>query len=494
MQPKAKATDIAFVKIHPAIGIARLGNSPSGFFIGPEVPGVFPDPKGGFKDTQGRIKRQAARFRIFGYDKKGKLIREIDGKEAEISWTVHLANGKSAWKRFSGLSGNTALRNKGIKERPLLIIDPGPRSLSGSNRKARFDTGKFMGVGVPLGEARTDEQGRLLVLGGSGAASSPENKPLTTYANNDGWHDDVSDGPVSARVTFKSGGKSFEAAGAWVICAPPRFAPHLDNVVTLYDVCLQIAVDRFGFKLPAKPSFRSDVKPILERGMNTRWVTAMIPKAHAHGTLTRPASHASPAASRKAIFSRLRDPALAFAEESESDMPMLWSDHYKQGASQPLTRIQYGIMKKWAEGKFIDDRAAPEGPPPGITPEGLDRAAIENCVGAAFYPGIEAGWFLRDKAAFSEPFRLEAGKLEAGDLTKQMAVPWQADFYECTQEGEYAWWPAARPDDVFPEAGGSQVPWIRKHIKSAKDMVRKWHRLGFIVKKGERYVETERKP
>jgi hypothetical protein len=28
------------LRIHPAIGIARVGRSPEGFFIGPEIPGV----------------------------------------------------------------------------------------------------------------------------------------------------------------------------------------------------------------------------------------------------------------------------------------------------------------------------------------------------------------------------------------------------------------------------------------------------------------------
>ena len=67
---------IETIKIHPAIGIARLGNSATGFFIGPECPGLDTRPKGGYKDPQGRVKRQAARFRVFGYDKKGKLVRE----------------------------------------------------------------------------------------------------------------------------------------------------------------------------------------------------------------------------------------------------------------------------------------------------------------------------------------------------------------------------------------------------------------------------------
>ena len=44
-------------KIHPAIGIARVGNSPDEFFIGPERIGEDPNPPGGFKDAQCRVKR-----------------------------------------------------------------------------------------------------------------------------------------------------------------------------------------------------------------------------------------------------------------------------------------------------------------------------------------------------------------------------------------------------------------------------------------------------
>ena len=75
---------IETIKIHPAIGIARLGNSPTGFFIGPEKPDVHPRPQGGYKDAQHRIKRQAARFRLFGYDKNGKFVKEITSADAQI--------------------------------------------------------------------------------------------------------------------------------------------------------------------------------------------------------------------------------------------------------------------------------------------------------------------------------------------------------------------------------------------------------------------------
>lgn len=54
---------IASVGIYPPIGIARVGNSidpniGSGWYYGPEVPGRYNEPPGGFKDTTGAVKRQ----------------------------------------------------------------------------------------------------------------------------------------------------------------------------------------------------------------------------------------------------------------------------------------------------------------------------------------------------------------------------------------------------------------------------------------------------
>ena len=39
---------IAYCKIHAAIGIGRVGNSPDSYFIGPEVPGFWATPVGGY--------------------------------------------------------------------------------------------------------------------------------------------------------------------------------------------------------------------------------------------------------------------------------------------------------------------------------------------------------------------------------------------------------------------------------------------------------------
>lgn len=56
--------DIVRAAIHPAIGVARVGDSPEEFFIGPEVPDPPPVMLGESRDPAGALKRQAARFRV----------------------------------------------------------------------------------------------------------------------------------------------------------------------------------------------------------------------------------------------------------------------------------------------------------------------------------------------------------------------------------------------------------------------------------------------
>ncbi|MBP9180836.1 MAG: LodA/GoxA family CTQ-dependent oxidase, partial [Bacteroidia bacterium] len=63
---KTTNDEITRVEIYPPLGIARVGNSPEAYFFGPEIPGVREEDKGNYRDEKGRIKRQAARFRLFG--------------------------------------------------------------------------------------------------------------------------------------------------------------------------------------------------------------------------------------------------------------------------------------------------------------------------------------------------------------------------------------------------------------------------------------------
>src|SRR4051812_9540689 len=124
---------IVEARIHPAIGVARVGNSPE-YFVGPEVPNAVAPPEGGYRDRQGRLKRQAARFRIYGYDSTGHVVAELNASNAEVAWTVHVANKKGAWYDFDAALDlpeastlQSPRRNSPIhgKDREKLVIDPG---------------------------------------------------------------------------------------------------------------------------------------------------------------------------------------------------------------------------------------------------------------------------------------------------------------------------------------------------------------------------------
>jgi hypothetical protein len=502
--------NIEMIKIHPSIGIARLGNSPDNFFIGPEIPGAEIAPKGGYKDSQMRIKRQAARFRIFGYDKKGNLVKEITANDAAITWSVHLANKKAAWKKFNGLKENLGWRNPTVKDRNSLMIDAGIRTLSLINSKALFDTGKFKNTIVQLGEMQMDKDGRLLILGGFGK-SAGSSKIAGEFANNDDWYDDISDGPVTASIKLNGSSKSMIASPAWVLCPPPDFAPAITNVVTLYDTLLQVAIEKLNIKLPSVPSYTKDIYPILTNAGNVKWVSMMLWQMHAMGHtnhLKNESKHTSldnfikhPITNTnvsQTIFDKLTDPHHPL-DGDDNDMPMLWSDYYdkkkrKNGKFRNFTlcKWQYDYLKKWKNGDFKNDWIGEPLPEKIITPEGLDKAALQNCIGGPFFPGIEASWYIRDKYKYIEPFRLSHSTISAGDVTKQMALPWQADFFYCSQNRELAWWPAQRPDDVFIEADDRMHAWSRGYVKNPNEMVKKWFKLGYVTKKGNRYIETER--
>ncbi|CAG8781743.1 20036_t:CDS:2, partial [Gigaspora rosea] len=98
--------------IFPALNVARIGDADE-YYVGSEIPGVYVG-KGNenfsFK-KDGKVKPQAARFRIYGYDENDNLVQEIKlsdankdiGLDIKISWTVELANKKAAHTQFSGI-------------------------------------------------------------------------------------------------------------------------------------------------------------------------------------------------------------------------------------------------------------------------------------------------------------------------------------------------------------------------------------------------------
>ena len=568
-------TKIASCRIHPAIGIARVGDHPTEFFIGPETPGNYTPPPSYKEGTLPAIKRQGARFRIFAYNAAGTPLGELSPAQATITWKVHLVNAKAEWDRFAGRKGETLplnqrrpneQRNKSVKTgRESLIIDGGVHT-AGPNQTARF-TGQFRNTPVELGEIRCDGDGRLVVLGGFGKSDTVTGSIITHYANNDGWHDDTSDGPVQASVVL-SNGAAPDVAPAWVIVAPPDFAPAISSVVTLWDVAQDVATTRGLLATPGKPSFTNDVYPILSRTMFHNWVSELAMRGHGQGTSAdfsarwANLANASDAnkGQREFVLRHVRNPRLlakvvggtatpqektaAKSQANESFMPALSGDSGDSTSGSPdtwlaLTKRQYDILTLWKDGTFTPDwTGIPAAPPPSITPEGLDRAALESCTGGPFFPGIECGWIVRHAEIYAptEIARLNPANLKAGDMTKRMAVPWQADFFECQQH----WWPSQRPDNVFGEAEFSRLMQLDQQIAQAapgsperatleqnraellalrtswwpdawpqndgaggenkgdRAMVDRWHKLGFVVPKesdtGTVFVNTEAVP
>ncbi|MEO5931208.1 MAG: LodA/GoxA family CTQ-dependent oxidase [Candidatus Kapaibacterium sp.] len=515
--------------IHPGIGVARIGNSTEedGYYIGPEVTNPPLTPAGATRDATGAIKRQAARFRIYGYNADGEVVRELTAGDAEIVWTAHLANTKSAWYQFQAAldipeasTMSVPLRNASIKgsARESLAIDPGPRSISGagvSGPDYQFDTGAFMGTPVPLGEVRTDDAGRLLVLGGLGASASPEGKPVfdpanpNSFNNADGWYDDISDGPVTATVSI--GGRAIPVEPAWVAVAPPNYAPDVIAWRTLYDLLHDSYVQCGWLPFPDTASFTKDVLPSLRRLSNLQWVNKGFATMFGKGCpmdfdnpdviaklAYKPANagDADPYAElRQQVFNAFR-PANNKVNDPRT-WPWIYGDAYGSFSDTSprnnlaLPDVRAGLLEFWVRGKFVNDwngSMLPDGDietlPIAEQPSMLDQAALHFCLADAFHPGCEMTWPMRHTTMYSAPFRirhrtsgeppltygseltqeivlLPGGPLYAqapGDISRWMALPWQGDTAFCRSgySPEYdpylpTFWPARVPNQVLTQ-------------------------------------------
>jgi len=258
---------VAKVRIYPALGICRVGGSPKWFYA-PEVPGLPPKPEdGAFKDGLEKVKKQVQRFRVYAFDSEDQIIGEVTGDD--ITWGVHLANTKANWYGFNNPLDNGDLapglpsqkRNQYFvtdqDREENLIIDGGLIEISGRETNVDgTDTAlKFEGIfwggqsdasAVGLGHLRTDDAGRLMVVPPDGVSNSPSKAAITSFADNNAWHDDWCDGPVTAQVLVN--GETFDAEPSWVACVGPNFAPEIPPITTMYDVVADMNVPKAGHR------------------------------------------------------------------------------------------------------------------------------------------------------------------------------------------------------------------------------------------------------
>ncbi|AKT38109.1 LodA/GoxA family CTQ-dependent oxidase [Chondromyces crocatus] len=502
--------------IHPALGIARVGSAPApadaapgeeGYYITSEVPGVAAAPEGGFKTPDGQLKRGVARFRVYGYDADGNVVQEITSADAQITWRVHVVNRKSAWYRFYNAMDigaealDTTHRNDAIQgdQRRQLAIDPGPRTITGngvSGRAYQFASGFIRFPDAPqdvvqvyLGELRTDAQGRLLFLGGRGQAGSVYGELPSTFANNEGWYDDTSDGTVRATITV--GGKDYDAEPAMVAVAPPNYAPGIFPVTTMWDVVHDLYL-RQGWVTPEPQIvFWQHIYPLFARLVDNQWVNHGLYILFGAGSPSDLTSKAlldklsSPDAKNEKLRQQwaawFRSPQIpvpeARPEQRPDALPPFYGDGYGEFrgtdiADLGLTTTQYEWLDRWAKGDFVTGDG-----PSKITslddidladrPAAIDRAHLEDCLGGPFHPGIELTWTLRvptmwqprnvhDKTSLAYRLNvLPEGQMPKddfgpvltpavalgkggptdgagpGSLTRWQGVPWQTDEASC---------------------------------------------------------------
>jgi hypothetical protein len=508
----------------------------------------------------------------------------VEGKTViGLEWTVYLANKKASWFTFEQLTGsgleddagyqkNNAANPSGAnpnlpfnrlrsnqalglsdnpgtiadEKRRELILDPGPRTVAGVNAAPREFEIVPKGLRpfeiATLGRVLTDKDSNLIVLGGNGSSGTTDT-PInvsTSYANNPGWFDDVSDGSVTATLLLDDGSRKPVDVSSWVLCGPPRFAPQIVNLVTLFDTLYDIFTRNFGlvpelfsngqFQPDYRPSFVSDIRPILIRPNLYRYVAAISAFGRSqHSTIPTD----TPQLFAQAVLTVIRDPIDTNA--GSGSMPKIAGDNplsnFTTSKFLTVTPTQYFILSQYAKGLFSHTPSPPLGD--GVT---IDRAHLENCVGGAFCPGIEITWICRNQTIYtplpanpspSDAFRFRhkdvsggltltngadndySAGLEPGDLIKYMAQPWQSDFNECSVQPidgvNFWWWPAQRPYSVYPAQNpAQQLPWTRVGATNPDEnavfenlqMVANWKDLGFILDVGTaadpKLVEIER--
>lgn len=619
-------------RIHPAIGFARVGNSPDSYYLEPTRVGGLPlEPYGEtpvqrFKEG-GQVRRQAARFRVFRCEEGKEPVEVAPGRGLKSTkWTVHIANKKSAWYNFSELQGDVMLGNDNTYEkqgvplrnasfpgnRQTLITDPGPRTVDAPGDWVELDAASapssYRHVSFPpstnvpyavttLGRVKMTEKGELLVLGGYGNAGGPANSNIVSFAGADGWYDDVGDGPITAEIEAEDG--TSHKLSAWVVSGAPKLAPELVNIASLADTFIDVGVRLMGlcpglFDVKTQTycdtyqaCWERDILPIFTAMKEYRWVAnvdAMVSIATPGFDLADMSKQNQE--NRMAVFSMFRNPGSgkttppeltsqhqqAFAENGFPLMPMNSGDNSIRNffveKFMALTPTQYHLLRQWAHGHCVfrrDDRKAGSDWNSWANP--LDIATAGNAVGEPMAPGIEVTWTMRNPAVLvdGDPFRIKARVAdyaaaglspdrdetidttgcEPGDLTKRMATPWQADFYDCSvQDVNFTnpktnktvstasaiplapvflayWWPAQSPYNVYSGAAtaaeqmldgnafignnnvgqalGQNVLYHRG-LNSFGDAVVGWKYLGFILNRTTGphrgmlpfFVETER--
>jgi hypothetical protein len=373
----------------------------------------------------------------------------------------------------------------------------------------------------------------------------------------------MADGPVTATVKFR--GVDLPVKPSWVVTAPPNYAPSAVGWRTMGDLMEQLAIDSGMMAFPVKVSFSKHVYPLVSRLTGLQWVNAGFAAMFgASGALDMtnhtlikklsqtpcPHTGADPYQElRRTIMTAFR----SFQNETlnRSAWPWIYGDAFGYNDTAPaiflaLSNAATTYLNQWVSGDFVDDadlltRERPtslDDYPLQERPELLNRSSMHFCLADAFHPGCEMTWPVRHATMYTEPFRLRhrpSGWQEPdygdtltqpsvlqvngplygvvpGDVTRWMAMPWQADTGFCRSGYDPSYdpylptfWPARVPNQVLTEddyeivmdkskseaerraAFNNRESWLRflprKSVEAMDWMVKHFSQLGIVVRR-----------
>jgi hypothetical protein len=312
-----------------------------------------------------------------------------------------------------------------------------------------------------------------------------------------------------------------------VAVTPPNYGQGLWGVVTLYDVVYDLFARHGWLAPPAEVRFWEQIYPVFEHLVSSQWVNQgayILFGPGSPGDLLEPARLqrlADPGegsrAERQRIFELFRQPPAPWDSPGPvahlpppqpAHQPPFYGDGFGefQGIAideLALTETQFHRLRRWAAGDFVPgERREPpralDELPLAEQPPALDRAALEDCLGGPFHPGIELTWPMRVPSMWLPPaevggcrFRLRIlppgeaprddfgpvltpqvclgteGPLQAsgpGTLTRWLGIPWQTDEASCLAGYDASaylplpsFWAARVPNDVLSQHGFAQA-------------------------------------
>ena len=536
--------------IYPSVGIARVGDSPE-YYVHPDEPtlDLSPEPftlprtavttnRGKFRDTANRIRRQAARFRIYevnwkAYNNKTWIpadpVKQIKaGSSIELRWKVNVCNAKH-FPAFSPPASDTppALATRTRLEATADITSKPP--LTHKVLKVPKAAAAGRPNDIVLGAVTVDADGNLLFVGGEGQCFSDGATLLPGPLFQPKWFDDVCDGRIECEV-FEGGVSKGSALPAWVVTGKPAFSQAMPQFESLYDVAKQLASNRAILPITVDTKFVRDVFPVIRAIERLRWTSNLAqlhrtapPLVNKSAELAKLADKSDPVgrAQRRALFDRLtsprmtlhsyREPSTGVIDEdfdralarmvaarpaSPKNMPMMWDT--------TLVGDRYYHMYNLANDNYTDDYDRVQGIPAQTpfsaqTPleqlDTLNRAYMETALGGSNMPGLEVGFRASERNTWAPiAFRIDAA-IQPGYLTASLSVPWPKDYSACADgDRPLEWWPPGRPIRVF-NVNGDVKEWERKWAgEPGNTVATAWKGLGFLKfhPASKQYREDER--